>query len=81
MMMPLTKMKNIAGAEISKYRYFLPVSQNKDIQKCNFHYKTVRRFFTEIVGGHFLASALKRGIHPRGILNFQYVFRGVTASL
>jgi hypothetical protein len=26
MMMPLTKMKNIAGAEISKYRYFLPVS-------------------------------------------------------
>jgi hypothetical protein len=39
--------------------------QNKEIQKCNFHYKTVRRFFTEIAGGHvLLASALKRGIHP-----------------
>jgi hypothetical protein len=54
-------------------------AQNKDIQKCNFHYKTVRRFFTEIAGSlaaMFLASALKRGIHPPGILHFQYVYRG-----
>ena len=57
------------------------MSQNKDIQKCNFHYKTVRRFFTEIAGGHVLSKCPKERHSPPGILNFQYVFRGVTASL
>jgi hypothetical protein len=46
------------------------MAQNKDIQKCNFHYKTVRRL------AMFLASALKRGIHPPWNITFSICFQG-----
>jgi hypothetical protein len=57
------------------------LAQNKNIQKCNFHYKTVRRFFTEIAGGHVLSKCPKERHSPLWNIKFHYVFGGVTASL
>ena len=52
------------------------LSQNKDIQKCNFHYKTVRRFFTEIAGGHVLSKCPKERHSPPWNIKFSICFQG-----
>jgi hypothetical protein len=51
-------------------------SQDKDIQKCNFHYKTVRRFFTEIAGGHVLSKCPKERHSPPWNIKFSICFQG-----
>jgi hypothetical protein len=52
------------------------LSQNKDIQKCNFHYKTVRRFFTEIAGAHVLSKCPKERHSPPWNIKFSICFQG-----
>ena len=52
------------------------MAQNKDIQKCNFHYKTVRRFFTEIAGGHVLSKCPKERHSPPWNIKFSICFQG-----
>jgi hypothetical protein len=51
-------------------------AQNKDIQKCNFHYKTVRRFFIEIAGGHVLSKCPKERHSPPWNIKFSICFQG-----
>ena len=51
-------------------------AQNKDIQKCNFHYKTVRRFFTEIAGDHVLSKCPKERHSPPWNIKFSICFQG-----
>ena len=51
-------------------------AQNKDIQKCNFHYKTVRRFLTEIAGSHVLSKCPKERHSPPWNIKFSLCFQG-----
>ena len=64
------------GPPITWVKTIYIISQNKDIQKCNFHYKTVRRFFTGIAGGHVLSKCPKERHSPPWNIKFSICFQG-----
>ena len=56
-------------------------AQSKYIQRSHFYGKNRKVVFTEIAGGHVLSKCPKERHSPPWNIKFNYVFRGVTASL